>query len=468
MSRSPNLRATRNRIFAGLRSAGPIPSALASAWHLSRKFTINSNGSITRLAYGLDLSRYLVVEMAEPRVTLTCVDDCIKGRHLHATAFPTEIEEQFEVSRLARRCKRLSASLVISALLYNLFLVAELLLLPDVFWLCIALHLLVVTPWMLAAAWAISKAPAPILRESLAASIPVLMVLQIDVCLALTTSSGATHYQYLAIPILLYTNVSLHRLDYRFARIVTVLILVLHCGFVLAVNPSALAATVIAQVTICAYTTLVANYMMERDLRRSFLSSLRDRLLRVEADAISRLDPLTGLYNRLRLEEELTRLWSRAEHEAPISVLMVDIDFFKLLNDGYGHSAGDACLRRVSAVFRSDNKYYSDAFRYGGEEFLLLLPGVEMPDAIRFADSIRKAIEDERIPNERSPLNGIVTASFGIATSTAALIEPSGLVAAADLALYAAKKNGRNQVWPKLATSRPLGLLQEVAGRYSR
>ena len=231
----------------------------------------------------------------------------------------------------------------------------------------------------------------------------------------------------------------------------------LHTALILWVSyiSPAVAATIIVQILICAYITLVANYTMERDLRRAYLFSLRDRLRHAEADAASRRDPLTGLANRLHLEGELAKLWSLAEMKtSAVSVIMVDIDHFKRLNDRYGHGAGDLCLKRLAALLLAELRKTDDlAVRYGGEEFLLLLPGLNMVDAIRLAERIRRSIESAAIPNEDSGMSRVVTASFGVAASSPSDLSSAELIAVADQALYAAKSKGRNQVWPPAATS---------------
>ncbi|WP_025031922.1 diguanylate cyclase [Bradyrhizobium sp. DOA9] len=383
------------------------------------------------------------------------VEAALSARRSGGTCFTTEIEAKFEADTLAKRNQRLITGLLVSAPLYNLFLIADWLLVPDVVRLAIWLHVLVVTPWMLLAAWLISRKPRPFVRECLAASVPLLIIMQIDLCFAFTNSPGAAHYQYVVIPTLLYTNVSLHRLRFASARAVTALIVAIHVSLVLWVDyiSSAVAAIIVIQVIICAYITLVANYTMERDLRRSYLFSLRDRLLHAEADAASRRDPLTGLANRFHLDEALKEIWCASEFtNVPVCVIMVDIDHFKRLNDRYGHGAGDLCLKRVAAILSGELRFGRDlAVRYGGEEFLLLLPDMDLMEAVRVAERTRRSIESAAIPNALG-LSGVVTASFGVAASIPSDLGSSDLVAAADQALYAAKSNGRNQVWPPLAT----------------
>jgi diguanylate cyclase (GGDEF)-like protein len=395
--------------------------------------------------------------MTKTMVTLASVEAFMSEGRLRSIGFPANIERQFEIDTHAKRCKRLITGLLVSVPLYNLFLLADWLLVPDVMRPAMWLHFGIVTPWMVFAAFLVSRKPVPFVRECIAASVPLLIIVQIDFGFALTTSAGAAHYQYVVIPTLLYTNVSLHRLEFRYARVVTAAIIVLHTALVLWASyiSVAVAATIIIQIVICGYITLVANYTMERDLRRAYLFSLRDRLRHAEADAASRRDPLTGLANRLHLDDELARLWSLSELDtAPISIVMVDIDHFKHLNDRYGHGAGDLCLKRVAAILLAELRKTEDlAVRYGGEEFLLLLPGMDMIDAVRLAERIRGSIESATIPNHGSSFRGVVTASFGVAASSVSDLTSLELIAAADRALYAAKSKGRNQVWPPSAAN---------------
>jgi diguanylate cyclase (GGDEF)-like protein len=169
-------------------------------------------------------------------------------------------------------------------------------------------------------------------------------------------------------------------------------------------------------------------------------------------EELASLDGLTGLANRRGFDRELEREWQRAgEHCRPLALMMIDIDHFKLFNDRYGHVRGDACLRAVgetlSLVMLEQAVLVA---RYGGEEFALLLPGTDIERATELAEEARKAIEDLLIAHAESR-NGIVTISIGID----AIIPQPGqvsaeLVEAADRALYAAKRRGRNRVVAQL------------------
>jgi diguanylate cyclase (GGDEF)-like protein len=406
--------------------------------------------------------------VADLSVTLETVEDFM-GKGRRTIAFPAALERRFEQDTQERRCARLRVGILVSAVLYNFFLIADWLLVPDVLRTATLLHLGLVTPWMLFAAWSMTKRPPPFVRECMAASVPLFIILQIDYGFASTTSESAAHYQYVVIPTLLYANVSLHRLPFRFARVVTAAVLICHAAVVLSANyiSNPVAVMILVQLAICAYITLVANYTMERDLRRAYLFSLRDRLRHSLADAASKRDSLTGLANRHHLDIELRRLWAvDAEPPAIVSMILMDIDYFKRLNDRYGHGAGDLCLKRMASILTAELGAAAEgAVRYGGEEFLVVLPEMQLVDAMRIAERIRRSVEMATIPNEGHGLLGIVTASFGVASASVGELTAAELIAVADTALYAAKRKGRNQVWPPLATPSDTSNVEQISFR---
>lgn len=163
----------------------------------------------------------------------------------------------------------------------------------------------------------------------------------------------------------------------------------------------------------------------------------------------SMLDGLTGVANRHLFVETLTREWARAIRRAePLALLMVDIDFFKLHNDRYGHQAGDECLRQVAATLRAALQRPGDLVaRYGGEEFAVILPGTDAAGAAVVAERLRLAVAALKLPHVNAVTGHDVTVSVGVASMVpSASSRPEALVAAADQALYQAKAVGRNQV----------------------
>jgi diguanylate cyclase (GGDEF)-like protein len=160
-------------------------------------------------------------------------------------------------------------------------------------------------------------------------------------------------------------------------------------------------------------------------------------------------DALTGLPNRRQFDQTLEMEWNRAMRTGrPLSLLMVDVDCFKDLNDRYGHPAGDLCLSKVASALRGALRRAGESVnRYGGEEFAAILPEVDIEGALSVAESMREAVLSLRIPHEASTVKPFVTASVGVATIVPLPKSwPAELVAAADDALYRAKRNGRDRV----------------------
>jgi len=163
---------------------------------------------------------------------------------------------------------------------------------------------------------------------------------------------------------------------------------------------------------------------------------------------LSCTDGLTGIANRRAFDDRIAADWALAVRRAlHISVVIVDVDHFKLYNDRYGHLAGDDCLRAVAGHVAASVLRASDLpARYGGEEFVILLPNNDDKGAAVVAERLRKAVYDANLPHEASPL-GRVTVSVGVAAIMPRMKDlPATLVTLADQALYEAKKGGRNQV----------------------
>lgn len=162
-------------------------------------------------------------------------------------------------------------------------------------------------------------------------------------------------------------------------------------------------------------------------------------------EELSLRDELTGIANRRRLQQALAEEWSHTRQS--IAFLLLDLDFFKRLNDSHGHLAGDLCLQTVAGfVAEAVRPHGGLAARYGGEEIAVLLPGLGLDRALQVAERLRAGIEALAIPNAGAPL-GRLTASVGAAAILPAADQtPGGLIEAADLALYQAKEEGRNRV----------------------
>ncbi|MCC0179790.1 diguanylate cyclase [Waterburya agarophytonicola K14] len=168
-----------------------------------------------------------------------------------------------------------------------------------------------------------------------------------------------------------------------------------------------------------------------------------------ELEQLAVIDGLTKIANRRKFDRYLATEWKRLTREKnPLSLILCDIDYFKLYNDTYGHQAGDLCLQKVAQAISKALKRPADLVaRYGGEEFAVILPNTEIGGAISLAEQIRLQVQSLKIPHINSPVDLYITLSFGVSSS----IPSSGLgfytlVAAADKGLYQAKELGRNRV----------------------
>jgi len=194
------------------------------------------------------------------------------------------------------------------------------------------------------------------------------------------------------------------------------------------------------------------RYLLEkqRDAAYRELQALGRQLAEKNAilEALSSLDGLTGIANRRRFDQALGEEWRRAfRDDRPISLILIDVDFFKRFNDHYGHVRGDECLRQVAAALAGEVSRAGDLVaRFGGEEFVVLLPGTHAAGAALIAEAMRRRVAALAIPHAASDAAPHVTISLGSATlAVEPESSPERLIALADLGLYEAKKSGRNR-----------------------
>jgi len=165
---------------------------------------------------------------------------------------------------------------------------------------------------------------------------------------------------------------------------------------------------------------------------------------------MARVDALTGLANRRHFDETLNSEWRRCTRSGtPLSLMLIDLDHFKLFNDHYGHQAGDSCLQQVAACLKAGFARSHDLVaRYGGEEFVCVMPETSLEGAEAKAQGLEKAVRALRIPHDKSPVaGGIVTISLGVAVAMPNVGEECAtLILCADRSLYMAKDAGRGQV----------------------
>jgi diguanylate cyclase (GGDEF)-like protein len=186
----------------------------------------------------------------------------------------------------------------------------------------------------------------------------------------------------------------------------------------------------------------ISAYNLEHALRTNFLETRR-------LNELAERDGMTGLYNRRIFDHYVERLWRQSRRDGTaVAIIFVDIDFFKVYNDLYGHQAGDDCLKRVArCIARGAKRPFDFAARYGGEEFVLILYGPPDDYARSVPEQIRRNVLDLAIPHDGSQVAKYVTVSVGLALATPQTTRSlAGAIQTADEALYQAKREGRNRL----------------------
>lgn len=206
--------------------------------------------------------------------------------------------------------------------------------------------------------------------------------------------------------------------------------------------------------TFSSFLGMALAYVTDRHHRENYLQSCLLELHRIEMvqqtqqlEVLSRQDPLTGIANRRYLDELLQDEWYRAmRHQTPLSLMMIDIDYFKAYNDSLGHLAGDQCLIKIAhAITKIATRSGELVARYGGEEFVILLPMTNQQHAIRQAERLLRTIKALAIPHPASEVSPHVTLSLGVVSYTPQFNDDvNDFLYCADHALYKAKTKGRD------------------------
>ena len=378
--------------------------------------------------------------------------------------FPAPLEQQFLLDAGDARRRHFLISGLLSLLVYNGFLLVDYLMVRDVFELAVELRLYLFTPLFIAlllvgsrSEWTIVKIVPPVVYEVIVVATGLVAAASLAFILSETKSPYAHFYHVGFSVVIMYGNI-VQRLRIWYAVVFAAAVMGIHIAGVVLLEsfPHRLVWPIVLLVASTAAFSLAANYAMERDERKRYLLTLRERgVIRELTRTHERLreltheDSLTGLYNRRHFQEYLSHIWERAQYDnSQVNVMMVDIDHFKKYNDRYGHQAGDECLRQVAQALVANLRRPEDSVaRYGGEEFIAVLPNTEPAYALLVAERIREAVEGLQIRHESSSTALVVTISIGIASCRADFsLQDSVLMALADSALYQAKREGRNRI----------------------
>jgi diguanylate cyclase (GGDEF)-like protein len=374
------------------------------------------------------------------------------GRRLR---FPPPIEALFARETREAHDRRLVTRGLLAVVLYDLFLLTDTVMTPDVLGEAAIVRFGVFTPVALLLVWLTHRGVRPALRDGLQSAASLVGVGGFIYIFTRSDHPYAVFYHGGLILALTVVNLVV-QLPYRHALAVSTAILAIYALTLLTDSrqPVAVECTNLMTIGASAALTLFASYRLEREQRLTWLLGLRERgraaHLALDNRRLGRLatrDTLTTLANRRGLETHLRRVLRRPR-AGMLSALLVDIDHFKQYNDHYGHQQGDVCLQRVASALAGVPTRSGDMVaRFGGEEFVIILPGTDEPSAAAMAERVRRAVSALEIPHADSPVAPVVTVSVGVATMAQdAAGDGTALIEAADAALYRAKAAGRNRV----------------------
>ena len=386
--------------------------------------------------------------------------------------FPRELEIAFELATRSSRCKRLWLEGMLAILFFDLLLLFDYWFLHEHSARQLFVRLSLITLVALPINMSMRLCPGELYRES---SVALFACLAVGSEFLLQSHRDPLHWvyaQFIAAVILVFIN-AVMRIRFDYALVSSLLIaggdalfarenfgVPLSCrilGFSLAVSATIL--------------TLIANYSSNREERRNYLLCLRGDLLNqglTEANTkltqLAEHDGLTAIPNRYAFNNKFDQLWRQATQDGHLlSVILVDIDHFKRINDYYGHLFGDEVLKRVARLLIESLRKKEDfAARFGGEEFIVLLPNTPCQAAVLVAERLRNLIEVAGLPpTERFNHSDELRATVSCGVASASPLQgghAQSLLDMADQALYQAKAKGRNLVWSTTELSRELAL----------
>jgi len=359
--------------------------------------------------------------------------------------FYPAIEAPYLKEITASRVRIVHVWAIVGTLIYDMVWVGDATMVPDVLPQLIFVRFAIFTPFALLATLAIRKWPSPRNYDILSLCVVVLGALLPMTAAVFSTSPHLFVYQNGNVLVFLFLVIGLRpRLP---ATLLGLILLVSIHLTTTKLNGTLDAVTYQALIsfygTVAIFLALGA-YFQEHSERLNFLNRLRGTLLHQQLERKSEQDELTGLLNRRSLARIAGMMWTTSDSDTSVFAIMLDIDNFKLFNDVHGHIAGDTCIRAVSQCIAETVGEQGTTFRFGGEEILVLMPGVKAEDALALAERIKRSIEAQAIPHRGT--SDVVTASLGVAGGLSRHVSLEDLLKKADAALYEAKHLGRNRI----------------------
>ncbi|WP_461833397.1 GGDEF domain-containing protein [Desulfothermus sp.] len=378
--------------------------------------------------------------------------------YLGSLRFPSKLEKLYQEERFKQREKQFIVMGIMGILLYNLFVIADYIMLPDIWRKSFFIRIGIVTPLMILGL--VSQRIA-FFKKKLDFIVAILIVLvsgSIILILFLSSHQNVMHYYSGIVLVVLCGNI-VFRINFRCALFSSVIVCVMYAISSIFIMKGYIAIIFNSNLIMISGTimSLIGSYYLEKEDRIRFLLNQKLTTERHQLQEINILlenkvkrDPLTKLYNRDFFDYIFDKEWKNGmRYKYPIGVIFLDIDDFKAFNDNYGHQAGDYVLKKVSNVLsKNANRFHEIAARYGGEEFVLLLPHVSLEEALKLAEKIRREVRALEIDHNFSS-HGVITVSIGVCSVIPrSNIKKEDLLLAADEAMYHSKNMGKNRVTP--------------------
>jgi diguanylate cyclase (GGDEF)-like protein len=374
--------------------------------------------------------------------------------------FPEILEDAFEADTRQARAYRMWVEGLVAIVAFNLCLVIDYAVVRDLAWLAVVRQTANVTPLALATNLLVRQNPKPWLREGCVA-LSMITICWFNLRVVGNHTAASTLFGTIGVLITaLFVGVVM-RLRSTYAAVCIGVMLTSGILSLAGSTGLSLEEKAVGSSMLCIGLSLiaVASYSLEREERKSYLLSLQRNLESEDLtfanevlQRLSGLDKLTGLPNRRALEERIESLWETcASNRTPLSMVLIDVDNFKIINDVYGHLYGDEALRRMGILLPQVLRSADDmAARFGGEEFVLLLAHTSARNAMIVAERARQLIEKVGTPVKPAASDEAlmwITISCGVSSCMPAPgFTWTALIAAADEALYAAKRGGRNRL----------------------
>ncbi|GAB6887370.1 GGDEF domain-containing protein [Desulfothermus okinawensis JCM 13304] len=364
----------------------------------------------------------------------------------------------YQEERFKQREKEFVVMGILGIILYNLFIFADYIMLPDVWEKSLFIRLGVVTPLMILG---IVSQRISFLRKRIDFLLSILIILvsaSIIFMLFLSHHKNVLHY-YSGIVLVVICGNIVFRFNFKcalFSSFSVCLLYGLSSPFIMKGHGDIIFNSNLVLIS-GAIMSLFGSYYLEKEDRIKFLLNQKLMSERHELKEINILlekkvkrDPLTTLYNRDFFYYTFEKEWRNGQrYKYPIGIVFLDIDDFKAYNDNYGHQAGDHVLKMVAkALAKNANRFHEIAARYGGEEFVLLLPHVSLEECLKLAEKVRREVRELGIEHGFST-HGVVTVSIGVCSVIPRTnLKKEDLLLAADQAMYNSKKMGKDRVTP--------------------